>query len=264
MATSLNALISDKTTDKTTLATKVGDGEAAKPALSEVLQELETLGQIQAIRDAALARATTMVAGSQAAVAPLQASAPYTSAAAAVAAGLAAKTKTEAGMSGVVAATLPMGGTYATYVGNLNTADTTLADATADEATKRITLDAKRGMIDVRIASLTSFASGVEARLSRAKALLTSATVAAQANSVAAAWWAFHHVKALLADVTAATGATLVTAVNTACDDYAAAYADWITARDHLGDAVTGRASAAAALAQADAQTLAALATFVG
>lgn len=264
MATSLNVLISDKTTDKTALAAKVDGGEAAKPELSEVLQELETLGEIQSLRDTALARATTMVVGSQGAVVPLQTSAPYKSVSDAIAAGLTAKGKTEAGMAGVVGNTLPMTGTYATYVTTLSTAGTTLVTDIADEAAKRVALAAERGMVDVRIAALTAYATAVEARFSQAKALLTSATLAAQSNSVAAAWWAFHHVKALLAEVSAATAATLATAVGTACDDYATAYDDWVTARDKLDQAAADRAAAAAKLAQADAQTLAALATSVG
>jgi hypothetical protein len=264
MATTLNALISGKTADRTTLQTKVDDGEGARVELSGVIEELDTLGEVKAIRDAALARAAAMVSGSQAAVAPLQGSAPYTSASAAVDAGVIAKGKTDAGMAGIVAAALPLGSPYATYAANLTAADATLADDIADEATKRITLIARRGAIDVRIDTLIGYATSVEARLSQARALLTTATLAARTNSVAAAWWAFHRVKALLGDVSAASATTLVTAVTTACDDYATAYDDWLTARDHLHDALADRAAAADELAQADAQTLAALAAFVG
>jgi hypothetical protein len=263
MAT-LNALISTKTTDKNDLASTVSDGEAAKPALSEVLEELETLVDIQSIRDTALAKANAMVVGSQDAVVPLQASALYTGVSSAVAGGLAAKGKNEAGMAGVVGATLPMTGTYASYVSALTAAETTLATDTADEGTKRVTLAAKRGMIDVRIGSLIDYASGIEARFARARAFLTAATAAAQTNSVAAAWWAFHHAKALLTEVGTATAATLATAVGTACDDYATAYDDWVIARDKLEQSVAARATAAANLAKADAQTLTALAAFVG
>jgi hypothetical protein len=187
MATSLNLLISDKTTAKTALAATVDGGEAAKPELSLVVQELETLGEIQSLRDTALARATTMVGGSQGAVAPLQASAAYTSTAAAVTAGVVAKGKLEADMASTVGNTLPMTGTYTTYVTSLAAADTTLVGDIADEAVARVALAAKRGMIDVRIGVLTAYATAVEARLSQAKALLTSSTLAAQSNSVAAA-----------------------------------------------------------------------------
>jgi hypothetical protein len=264
MATSLNVLISDKITDKNDLETKVDDGEAAKPELSVVLKELETLGEIQALRDAALATANTLVLGSQAAVAPLQASAAFTGVAALVTAGLAAKSKTEGGMTGVVAAVLPMTGTYATYYGALATADGTLGDDTADEAAKLIALTAKRGLVDVRIGSLSRYANAVGARYMLAKTLLTTANLAAQTSSVAAAWWAFYQAKALLAEITAASATTLATAVATACDDYATAYDDWITARDKLAASTAARATAAAKLTKAEGQTLAALATFVG
>lgn len=73
-----------------------------------------------------------------------------------------------------------------------------------------------------------------------------------------------HCRRGVLSQVSAASAASPVAAVGTACDDYAGAYAEWLSARDQLDDAVTGRATAAAALAQADAQTLAALATFLG
>ena len=49
-----------------------------------------------------------------------------------------------------------------------------------------------------------------------------------------------------------------------ACDDYATAYDDWLTARDKLDHSLADHVTAAAKLAQTDAQTLAALATFVG
>lgn len=261
----LTALISTKTGDRTTLEKKVTDGEGAKVELSEILDELGTLGEIQSIHDAALARANTIVTGSKAAVVPLQSSAPYTSAAAAIAAGLSAKKLDDGGMSGVVDKPLPPAGkTYADYVGALSKVDTSLATAVADEAAKRIALVARRGMIDVRIAALTGYAGGVEARFARAKAFLTSATLAAQSNSVAAAWWALSHVKALLPGVAAADATTLATAVDTACDDYATAYDDWVKARDLLDKTLADRAAADADLAKADAQTLAALATFVG
>lgn len=266
MATTLNTLISDKTADKLALQIKVNDGEGAKVELSEVVQELDTLGEVKAIRDDALARAAAMVDGSQAAVGPLQSSAPYTSVSAAVDAAVIAKGKTEAGMVGVVALALPppLGSPYATYAATLVAADGTLADDIADETAKRITLIAKRGLIDVRIDTLIGFATAIDARLSQAKAMLTTATLAAQSNSVAAAWWEFHRIKALLSEVTAATASTLITKVNAACDDYAAAYDDWVTARDQLTAAIAERAAAADDLAKADAQTLAALAAFVG
>jgi hypothetical protein len=259
----LTALISTKTGDRTALEKKVTDGDGAKVELSEVLDELGTLGEIQSIHDAALARANTIVTGSKAAVVPLQSSAPYTSAAAAIAAGLTARTLDDGGMTGVVGKPLPPAGkTYADYVGALSKADTSLA--VADEAAKRIALVARRGMIDVRISALTVYAGGVEARFAQAKAFLTSATLAAQSNSVAAAWWALFHVKALLTGVVAADATTLATAVDTACDDYATAYDDWVKARDLLDKTLADRAAADADLAKADAQTLAALATFVG
>lgn len=264
MANKLDDLISDKNTAKTGLAAKVDDGEAAKLDLAEVLEQIEALGEIQALRDTALAQATQLVADSKAAVAPLQTSPAYTTTAAAVAAGVTAKGKTEAGLTGVVGAALPMGGTYASYVTTLTTAESDLADDIADEAAKRIALAAQRGLIDVRIASLTTYATSVAARLARARTFLTSATLAAQQNSVAAAWWALHHVKALLAQVSAADATTLATAVTNACEDYATAYDAWTTAHDQLAQSIAARDAAAAKLAQADAQTLAALATFLG
>jgi hypothetical protein len=264
MATTLNALITDKTTDKTALAIKVDDGEAAKGDLAEVLGELATLAEVQAIRDAALARASLLVAGSQAAVAPFQTAPAYTGAAAAIDAAVIAAGKTESGMTGVVGAALPMGGTYATHYGAAGTAATTLATDTTDEALKRIDLAAKRARIDVRITALTTYAVGVESRFARAKALLATAGMAAQTQSVAAAWWALHHVKALLAEVTAASSTTLVTAVGTACDDYATAFDVWVTAREKLETSTAAAVAAAAKAAQADGQALAALATFIG
>jgi hypothetical protein len=260
----LTALISTKNSDKDTLQQKVNDGEGAKGELSEVLGELDTLAAIQAIHDTALARATAMVTGSKTAVAPLQSSSTYTGTSAAITAGLTARQKDEAGMTGIVNTAPPNRKAYPDYVTARSKAATALATAVPDEATKRITLAAKRGMIDVRIASLTSYATDIAARFAQATAFLTSAALAAKSNSVAAAWWAFFHVKALLVDVSAADATALATALDTACDEYATAYSDWIAARDTLDQALTARASADADLATADAQTLAALAAFVG
>jgi len=264
MATNLSDLISQKTKDKTTLEGKVNVGESAKAELAKVVQELETLGEVQSLHDAALTRATAMVKGSIDAVTSLKISAPYVSVSAAVDTGLQAKGKAESDLAGIVdKTTLPMKGTYKDYVSALSKADTALTAEILDEAAKRIALTAKRGMIDVRIAALTSYAAAIEARVAQAKVFLTSAILAAQTNSIAAAWWAFYHVKTILPEVAAADIATLATAVEDACKEYATAYNQWVGARDKLDKALADRAAAAATLAQADAQTLAALAAAV-
>jgi hypothetical protein len=263
MATTLNVLISDFASEKTDLIDKIADGEEAKAELLEVEDTLETLTEIQALRDAALAKASAQLGGAQSGVAPLQASSTYTGTSSAINTLLTAEELVEADMTGVVGATLPMTGTYAGYVTALGTAQGTVATKIAAAAEKRIALSGKRAVIDVRLEALATYVARIEARFTSAKDLLTFASAQAQAQNLAAAWWAFHHVKAELAAVTAASSTTLTTAVSTACDDYATAYDEWVTASDELVAAQAALTVAETNLAQADGQVLTALVALV-
>jgi hypothetical protein len=246
----LQGLINDEKTKKTAAESAIQGGIAARSALASVVAILDSLESLQATAAAAAASATTTVTEAQATGTTL--GGDVTTLTALLTAQLGATKLTK--LADVVAADLPapISEKYETLVGDVSDAEGALATAAGAAATARLVVARKRAEVDLALGLLTDYVGAATRKLERARSLILDAGARARAKDAARAWWSLERGKALLDVVKDLDPADLLTALTTACDDYADALDKSLEAEDDLAKARTAVATAAAAVESAE------------
>ena len=127
-------------------------------------------------------------------------------------------------------------------------------------SSRAIDAETGRKQLDVALAALIGFLSGVEADLANAQSYFDSAKLQVSQRNFAGAWWSWHLADALVTRIAAADDSVLMTALNVAVEKYAQAMTDLNAANGEVAAALLKQSRTAFNLNIADGKVRANLA----